>query len=594
MNDVQLRATVRTFHENTTQTLTGLRPYPTEQEVQDAAMVWKHRTHYETAARANNPTAPVELNEMERRALVNEVDHTFSERGMWIVILTSSQNGSNFFAFLWIDPKEGVDSRFSLANAAVYFSAAGLGCPLAAPLNSVCGRRGVIFIASFLICAASLGSAAIPLDGKHGWALLSGIRVIGGVGMGLKAVSTPILAAETAVGYWRGSFVLVWQLWYVVSFGIMTSFIVNICLNGIHDPKLKLRLILGSPAIFALALMLLKAFGSLMRLRNTKFQATRDLFLTHMGIEEEIMLEQDARQRKAAKSNPSSTTIIRYVVQYWEILMTRRLRNAAVASGVVALSQQLSGINIMAFYGGSILVGSHPGQRLEGDKLHKAMVYNVIFGMLNFLFCLPAIRYIDSIGRRKTLLYTIPWMAVGLMAAALSIDRVKIEIVAFWIYFHTIWYSPGMGPVPFILAAESFPLAFREAGASIAIAVNFLCAGILAWLHPLLTEKIKVSGTLGLFAGLNMVAMVLIFLLVEETGGVRLEALGLVFREKKRDFMRFQVCEFLPWLGKLFIRKSKLENQPKWMVNCEQVEEQGGVGVLGDEVVLEEEERDVI
>ena len=101
-------------------------------------MVWKHITHYETVARANNPTAPVELNEMERRALVNEVDHTFSERGMRIVILTvslsaflqgfvqSSQNGSNFFAFLWIDPKEGVDSRFSLANAAVYFSAAGL------------------------------------------------------------------------------------------------------------------------------------------------------------------------------------------------------------------------------------------------------------------------------------------------------------------------------------------------------------------------------------------------------------------------------------------------------------------------------------
>lgn len=31
--------------------------------------------------------------------------------------------------------------------------------------------------------------------------------------MGIKAVSAPILASETAVGYWRGSTILAWQLW---------------------------------------------------------------------------------------------------------------------------------------------------------------------------------------------------------------------------------------------------------------------------------------------------------------------------------------------------------------------------------------------
>lgn len=33
------------------------------------------------------------------------------------------------------------------------------------------------------------------------------------LGMGIKAVSTPILAGETAVGFWRGSAILAWQLW---------------------------------------------------------------------------------------------------------------------------------------------------------------------------------------------------------------------------------------------------------------------------------------------------------------------------------------------------------------------------------------------
>lgn len=88
----------------------------------------------------------------------------------------------------------------------------------------------------------------------------------------------------------------------------------------------------------------------------------------------------------------------------------------------------------MAFYGGSILVGSKPGEVLDAKDVHRAMVYNVIFGLLNFLFCLPAIHYIDSLGRRTILLFTIPGMALALMAAAVSIRRVKPEVVAFWLY----------------------------------------------------------------------------------------------------------------------------------------------------------------
>lgn len=88
----------------------------------------------------------------------------------------------------------------------------------------------------------------------------------------------------------------------------------------------------------------------------------------------------------------------------------------------------------MAFYGGTTLVGIAPGDVPDNGQVLAAMVYNLIFGSVNFLFCLPAIYYIDTLGRRKILLYTIPGMAIGLMAAAVSYDRVKIEVVAFWIF----------------------------------------------------------------------------------------------------------------------------------------------------------------
>ncbi|KAF5598811.1 sugar transporter [Fusarium pseudocircinatum] len=614
MTERELHADVRRFYQDTSQTLTGLRPYPTEREVQDAAATWQQKDNIEEAIResirkgssdsSGTTNTILPLNEAEKRALINEIDHSFSENGMWMVIFTvslsaflqgfvqSSQNGANLFADQWLEASGNpVNSQFAYANAAVYFSAAVIGCPLSAPMSSLLGRRGVIIVASFLIFAASVGSACITLN-DNAWLVLGSIRLIGGIGMGLKATSTPILAAETAVGSWRGSSVLLWQLW--VSFGIMMSFVVNICLNQIDDKKLKLRLILASPAVFALMLMYTvakcpesfryylmpgsrkyspeKAYASLLRLRNTKIQAVRDLYLTYKGIDSEFENEgYDSIKAIPKPQTPVAGAISHYVLQYWRILKVHRLRNAAITTGIVALSQQLSGINLMAFYGGTTLVGLGPGDKPEEDQVSKAMLYNLIFGLLNFLFCLPAIHSIDVLGRRKVLLFTIPGMALTLMAAAISFNTVdekaRNEVVAFWIYFHTVFYSPGMGPVPFVLAAESFPLAFRDTGASLAISINLLFAGLLAWLQPLLVAGIRFGGTLGVFASLNVVAFVLIFLLMEETSGVPLESLGSAFNQPKRDLIRFQLKEFLPWLGRFVLGRSSLAERPERMID---------------------------
>ena len=95
------------------------------------------------------------------------------------------------------------------------------GCTLSDPINTVVGRKWTIFLAAILIFLGSLLSAlgsVVKFDGEglgrsRGWITLCGIRIINGIGMGLKAVSTPILASETSVGYWRGSSILAWQLW---------------------------------------------------------------------------------------------------------------------------------------------------------------------------------------------------------------------------------------------------------------------------------------------------------------------------------------------------------------------------------------------
>ncbi|CVL02164.1 related to myo-inositol transport protein ITR1 [Fusarium mangiferae] len=260
-------------------------------------------------------------------------------------------------------------------------------------MSSLFGRRGAIIVASFLIFVASVGSACITLN-DNAWLSLGSIRLIGGVDMGLKATSTPILAAGTAVGSWRGSSVLLWQLW--VSFGIMMSFIVNICLNQIFDKNLKLRLILVSPAVFALMLM--------------------------------------------------------YTVAE----------------------------------------------------------------------CPESFRYYLMPGSRK----------YSLKKAYASLQRLR-----------------------------------NTKGASLATSINLLFAGFLARVQPLLVAGIKFGGIFGVFAALNVVAFVLIFLLMEETSGVPLESLGSVFNQPKKDLIHFQLFKFLPWFGRFILGRSSIAERPERTVD---------------------------
>lgn len=80
--------------------------------------------------------------------------------------------------------------------------------------------------------------------------------------------------------------------------------------------------------------------------------------------------------------------------------------------------------------------------------------------------------------------------------------------------------------------------------------INFLFAGLLAWLQPLLVAGINFGGTLGVFSGLNVISFLLIFFLVEQTHGTDLEYLGRVFRRSKLEFARLQFRKLVPLFGK--------------------------------------------
>ncbi|KAM7186360.1 putative metabolite transport protein YfiG [Naviculisporaceae sp. PSN 640] len=517
-----------------------------------AALIAQDPSSYESLS-GEHKLEPEEI-----EALQNEVLHKWRvPRALYMTIITCSigaavqgwdQTGSNganlsFPTALGI----GTDSQrdvylVGLVNAAPYIGSAFLGCWLSDPVNYYFGRRGAIFFSAHFCLWPVIGSAF-----SQTWEQLLVNRLLMGIGMGAKASSVPIFAAENSPAAIRGALVMSWQLW--TAFGILAGTVANVAVAKTGD--ISWRLQLGSAFIPAVPLLILiyfcpesprwymkkgryqEAYKSLLKLRNHPIQAARDLYYIHSQLEIE-------------RAIMSQST---YLKRFVELFTIPRVRRATLAAFTVMIAQQMCGINIIAFYSTTIF-------RDSGISEFNSLLASFGFGLVNFLFAFPALYTIDTFGRRSLLLFTFPNMAWSLLAAGLctlipGTGQGRLAAVALFVYIFGAFYSPGEGPVPYAYSAEVFPLSHREVGMAFAVATCLFWAAVLSITFPAILASLHVIGAFCLYAGFNILALVMIFFWVPETKQRTLEELDYIFAVPTRVFGRYQLREALPW----FIRR---------------------------------------
>ncbi|KAK2059994.1 hypothetical protein LY76DRAFT_591807 [Colletotrichum caudatum] len=519
-----------------------------------------------------------ELDEAEKQALREEVTHRWKHPWplYYTIILNSiaaaiqgwDQTGSNganlaFPVALGIPDSagsacgpvadEGDCAKNSwiigLVNSMPYITIWIFACWISDPLNELLGRRGVIFIAAIFSLLAPFGMAV-----SQTWGQLLASRMLLGIGMGLKEVTVPVFSAENSPTLIRGGLVMSWQVW--TAFGIFLGTCANLAVG--KTGEIAWRLQFGSAFIPAVPLVLgtffcpesprwylkkgrhLEAWGSLLRLRNTPLQAARDLYYIHALLEYEETLVQEAGLKV------TSNMFTRFV----ELFTISRIRRATWAAGIVMIGQQMCGINIISFYSATIF-------KQSGISDYTALWASFGFGLINFTFAWPAVWTIDTFGRRTLLLFTFPNMFWTLLVAGLCylIDdsTARIAAVATFIYLFAAFYSPGEGPVPFMYSAEVFPLSHREVGMSWAVATNNFWASVLSLTLPRMLIAMTATGVFCFYAGLNLVALALIFLFVPETKQKSLEELDYVFGVPTRKHASYQLGTVLPWWTKRYV-----------------------------------------
>ncbi|KAI8670296.1 MFS domain-containing protein [Fusarium keratoplasticum] len=532
-----------------------------------------------------------ELDEVEKEALRQEVTHKWRHpRSLYYTIFLNSiaaaiqgwdQTGSNganltFHEALGIPDaagsscgpvaNEGECAKNSwiigFVNAMPYITICLFAGWISDPLNDSMGRRGVIFVAAIFSLLAPFGMAV-----SQTWGQLAACRMLLGIGMGLKEVTVPVFSAENSPAIIRCGLVMSWQIW--TAFGIFLGTCSNLAVGKTGD--ISWRLQFGSAFIPAVPLVIgtwfcpesprwylkkgkhFKAWQSLLRLRNTPVQAARDLYYIYCLLEQEKALVHESGLKV------TSNVLTRFV----ELFTIPRIRRATWASGIVMIAQQMCGINIIAFYSATIFKES-------GISDYTALWASFGFGIVNFLFAWPAVWTIDTFGRRTLLLFTFPNMFWTLLAAGLcyliepSVENssARVAAVATFVYLFCAFYSPGEGPVPFMYSAKVFPLSHREVGMSWAVATNNFWAAVLSLTFPRMLIAMTATGAFGFYAGLNLVALVLIFLFVPEAKQKTLEELDYVFGVPDRTHAKYQLKTVLPWWFKRWILQRKGEVCP--------------------------------
>jgi len=273
------------------------------------------------------------------------------------------------------------------------------------------------------------------------------------------------------------------------------------------------------------------------------------MFLAHCLIEEE--------NKHAAEHGFQNVT---------HLFTVPRNFRALVPTSILMFGQQFCGINVIAYYSSSII--KEVGNATDLDSLLGSWG----FGMLNFLFAIPAWYTIDTFGRRNLLLSTLPFMAIMLLIAGFAfwIDKEKTHarmgVVLTGIYVYGCLYSPGFGPVPLTYGAEAFPIRIREAGMALSTAVLWFFNAVLSITWFRMKQSFKPQGAFGFYAAWCVVLWILIYFLMPETKALTLEELDIVFSIPTRKFATHQLKQ-IPYFIQRYILRRNVRKHPLQAMN---------------------------
>jgi SP family xylose:H+ symportor-like MFS transporter len=444
---------------------------------------------------------------------------------------TAVINGAvNSLKAYFIDPRFADLANPAQANAAssllgFVVSSALIGCIIGGLVggwvsNHVGRKRGLV-IAAVLFLVSAMGASApefpfapIGHGGPGYMANFVFYRILGGIGVGLASMLSPMYIAEIAPPKVRGNLVA-WNQFAII-FGMLVIYFVNFGISkaGSGDTWLNSigwRYMFLSGAIpaglFLLLLFLVPETPRYLMLKGNESGARAAL--AKLVTKEEG--EKEIAEIRASLSEHHSGKMFSYGV-------------LVIFIGVMlSVFQQFVGINVVLYYATDIFEGM-------GLTTNASLFQTIIVGAVNLTFTVVAILTVDRMGRR-------PLQIVGALVMAASMIALgstfwlggpgMLALVCMLVY--TAGFAVSWGPVTWVLLSEIFPNQIRGKAMALAVAMQWIANLLVSWTFPILNKNpylvshFKHGFAYWIYGVMAILAAVFMARMVPETKGKTLE-----------------------------------------------------------------------
>ena len=417
----------------------------------------------------------------------------------------------------------GLDETSANARLGFLVSSALIGCIIGGLsggwISKALGRRNGLLLAAALFLLSALGSSMPELffeavgKGNHEYVNMFIIyRIIGGVGVGLASMLSPLYISEIAPAGIRGKLVSLNQ--FAIIFGMLIVYFVNYYIAGQGDDTwldtVGWRYMFASEIIPAGLFLILLFFvpdtpRSLM-LRDNSDKALQVLTKVN-GSEEAQRILQQIKSTLVHRSGK----LFSYGVP------------VIIVGILLSVFQQFVGINVVLYYAPEIF-------KTMGSETDIALLQTIIVGAVNLGFTILAIFTVDRFGRKPLMIIGALGMAFSMFALGTIFFSETVGISALiCMLVYVASFAMSWGPVTWVLLSEIFPNKIRGRAMAVAVAAQWISNYLVSWTFPLMDKNSYLVETFNhgfaywIYGFMGLLAMFLVWKFVPETKGKTLE-----------------------------------------------------------------------
>jgi SP family arabinose:H+ symporter-like MFS transporter len=340
-------------------------------------------------------------------------------------------------------------------------------------------------------------------------------RFIGGLGIGISTIVSPLYISEIAPPTHRGRLAGMFQ--FNIVFGIVIAFLSNALLakfGGEHAWRWMLGIAAFPSIVYAVMCLGLPESPRWLIGRKGNRAAGLAVLKQIESDKTEAQLTAQAEEIMAAATNEKATA-----AGFWSM----RLSKPILLAFLVAFFNQLSGINAILYFAPRIFEMTGLGEK-------AAMLQSVGIGVTNLLFTFIGLWLIDRLGRR-TLLYIGSFgylISLGLTAWAFFAQHFSIVPVCIFAFIAA--HAVGQGTVIWVLISEIFPNRHRAEGQALGSFTHWIFAALLTTIFPKMVEwsganeqPQRAGYIFCFFCFMMLLQLIWVKTMVPETKGITLE-----------------------------------------------------------------------